>query len=518
MANTNDFVPFAIGVGANVETPATWQADAIRSLGIVSGTLLSAKLNTVLRQSASVTAMIAQFTADHGPSNVQDNGDLVTLESQFTSALSAAIAGNLPGFVLKAGDTMTGPLNVPRLQLAASDAIVNYDPAAPLNEKYFDSYAANGVFVFRTVSDNYSTAVDVLTVTRNGTLPSLAWVGTESHAGYSSLSGGGSAPTMAPLDASQNLATTAFVTAAVNAIPSTAFVKSVNSVAPTSGTTNIQLVPANIGAVNLAGDTMTGGLVVPRLQIGATQSIVHYDPAAGVDDKYFDSYAASGQLFYRTVNDANTLATAWLTVTRTGITPALSWVGTETHSGYASLNGGASAPTMAAGDSSANVASTAFVTKAITAATPAGKMIAWADSFGPLQNPAMTQPYPASTTPLYLYPVDTGGGTLVIVGPTFSSSTATQTITFTFTNPQPDSNYTVRGLYVINGSSSTSSTTIYGSDGTPTGSSPSGWVSSSATLPLTTGVVTKSTTGFSINLNSSGGASAVFLTNLLVVR
>lgn len=103
---TNDFVAFAIGSGANVEPPTTWAADPVLAQGFQAGNASSAKANTALRQATSIAAMIAQFTANYGPGNVQDNGDLATLLSQFKAALSGV-------FLPLAGGTMTGPLKAP---------------------------------------------------------------------------------------------------------------------------------------------------------------------------------------------------------------------------------------------------------------------------------------------------------------------------------------------------------------------------------------------------------------------
>ena len=87
MANSNDFLPFATGSGANILTPAQYAALTARSQGFVAGIAQSIEANTVWRQATFVAAMIAQFTADYGPSDVHDDGVLANLEAQFISAL-----------------------------------------------------------------------------------------------------------------------------------------------------------------------------------------------------------------------------------------------------------------------------------------------------------------------------------------------------------------------------------------------------------------------------------------------
>ena len=91
MSNSNDFQAFAVGSGANVETPSVWDVDSVFSLGFQAGILPSIKLNTALRQSTSIAAMIGAFTAAYGPGNVQDNGNIATLLSQFEAALQSYV-------------------------------------------------------------------------------------------------------------------------------------------------------------------------------------------------------------------------------------------------------------------------------------------------------------------------------------------------------------------------------------------------------------------------------------------
>jgi len=51
--------------------------------------LLKENLNTAMRQSSSISTMIANFIADNQAADVQDDGDLVTLLAQFTAALAS---------------------------------------------------------------------------------------------------------------------------------------------------------------------------------------------------------------------------------------------------------------------------------------------------------------------------------------------------------------------------------------------------------------------------------------------
>ena len=80
---TNDYVPFATGGGANVESPASWAADATRLTGFVTGTAPSTKFNTALRQASETAAMIGQFINTKGNLNANDDGNITTLMNSF---------------------------------------------------------------------------------------------------------------------------------------------------------------------------------------------------------------------------------------------------------------------------------------------------------------------------------------------------------------------------------------------------------------------------------------------------
>lgn len=93
MPNSNDFLMFATASGANVLPPATWATTPVRSTGFQSGLGKSIEVSTAIRQAAFVAAMVAQFTADLGPGNVLDNGNLSAFEAQFEAALKALVGG-----------------------------------------------------------------------------------------------------------------------------------------------------------------------------------------------------------------------------------------------------------------------------------------------------------------------------------------------------------------------------------------------------------------------------------------
>jgi hypothetical protein len=94
----NELKPFAIGVGANVLTPAEWSADATRTVGFVAGVAPSEKVNTAWRQTAFCSAMIGQFTVNGTGLDVLDDGNVDEFERRFREAIR------------RTGNSIDGPL------------------------------------------------------------------------------------------------------------------------------------------------------------------------------------------------------------------------------------------------------------------------------------------------------------------------------------------------------------------------------------------------------------------------
>ena len=93
MGNQSQFLPFATGAGANILPPGTLGLMTAIQQGFQSGILEPYDLNSVLRQSSFVAAMIAQFTADYGPNAVNDDGNLPNFEANFVAALHEFFIG-----------------------------------------------------------------------------------------------------------------------------------------------------------------------------------------------------------------------------------------------------------------------------------------------------------------------------------------------------------------------------------------------------------------------------------------
>lgn len=83
----NEFLPFGAAGGANVMSQSDYNALASRLTGFVAGIALSAQLNKVWRQSASIAALMGQLITNHSGSDALDNGNIATLLSQLETVL-----------------------------------------------------------------------------------------------------------------------------------------------------------------------------------------------------------------------------------------------------------------------------------------------------------------------------------------------------------------------------------------------------------------------------------------------
>jgi hypothetical protein len=84
---TNEFLPFASAVGANVISQAAFTALSGRASGFVAGEAQSSQANKVWRQASFMAAAIGQFVANNGGVDVVDDGDVTGLERRIFRAL-----------------------------------------------------------------------------------------------------------------------------------------------------------------------------------------------------------------------------------------------------------------------------------------------------------------------------------------------------------------------------------------------------------------------------------------------
>lgn len=86
----NQIKQLASSGGANVLTPSAYAAlTALLANGFTAGIAPSIQVNTVLRQTSFVAAMLAQFIADQSGNDVNDDGNVAGLEANLVLAVNA---------------------------------------------------------------------------------------------------------------------------------------------------------------------------------------------------------------------------------------------------------------------------------------------------------------------------------------------------------------------------------------------------------------------------------------------
>lgn len=92
---TNQYLPFAIGGGANTISAAAYQALAgtVVSVGFQPGPALSEQMNTVLRQTTVGIAALAALAADFAAYNMMDDSSVVNFRNGLKAAIEALSAG-----------------------------------------------------------------------------------------------------------------------------------------------------------------------------------------------------------------------------------------------------------------------------------------------------------------------------------------------------------------------------------------------------------------------------------------
>ena len=113
---TNEILPFAQGVGANVQDQASYTAEPLRSSGNVAGIARSNVNNKALRQASVIAAGIAQFMADRQANNITDSATPANISAWMALAVQSL--------------SSTDFLNTARIDVASASTI-NLTTAAP---------------------------------------------------------------------------------------------------------------------------------------------------------------------------------------------------------------------------------------------------------------------------------------------------------------------------------------------------------------------------------------------------
>src|SRR5215469_16878219 len=110
-----DFVPFATGGGANIESMPAYLADPQLQTGNLPGLARANFNNRTLRQGAFVAAGVSTFIYQTLSIYVPDDGNMANWVANFKAALQAFITpgGTLPGgpYLPLSGGTMAGNIN-----------------------------------------------------------------------------------------------------------------------------------------------------------------------------------------------------------------------------------------------------------------------------------------------------------------------------------------------------------------------------------------------------------------------
>ena len=99
MTAVNQFEQFATGGAANTLTPAAYAAlTSLLLNGYQTGTASSQQINTTLRQSAFIAAMIGQFIANETGNNANDDNNMSVLLANFILGVQNSLTTNINGW------------------------------------------------------------------------------------------------------------------------------------------------------------------------------------------------------------------------------------------------------------------------------------------------------------------------------------------------------------------------------------------------------------------------------------
>lgn len=131
MTVQNDFIPIATAGGANVASQATFAAAPETTAGFANGEIpTSALWNKMLRQSASIAAMLAAFVVFGGTPMV-DDGNVVTKAAAMQAAFRTRLIANQTFYIAATGSDSNSGLVVGSPWLTLQHAInviqQNYD-------------------------------------------------------------------------------------------------------------------------------------------------------------------------------------------------------------------------------------------------------------------------------------------------------------------------------------------------------------------------------------------------------
>lgn len=84
---TTDYLPVAVGGGANVDSQGNFNGSGYQLQGFTAGTAQSAQANKIWRQSSMIAAAVANLIMNELGINVNDDGNLPNLITNLTKAV-----------------------------------------------------------------------------------------------------------------------------------------------------------------------------------------------------------------------------------------------------------------------------------------------------------------------------------------------------------------------------------------------------------------------------------------------
>ena len=176
MPTENDFLPFACGASANVETQSAWAGDAVVTNGFQSGTANSVQVNKVLRQASIMASMLAQFIVDNSGQPALDNGTTATLEANLKAAINALIALGLVPYAPLNSPALTGNPTAPTQ--ATSDNSVHIATTAWVINAVASGLYNAGFASLNAASANLTTLITNSPATGDSSnhVPNTSWV------------------------------------------------------------------------------------------------------------------------------------------------------------------------------------------------------------------------------------------------------------------------------------------------------------------------------------------------------
>ncbi|MCC8367386.1 hypothetical protein J8V57_14095 [Xenorhabdus sp. PB61.4] len=102
MSNQNDFKAFATGGNANIPSQEDYQNSPVLDVGFTKSLDITL-LNKALRQSSTMSSVLANFISTQCDENVFDNGDVSSLNEMFNDALKNHEKKQFPNQLMQNG-------------------------------------------------------------------------------------------------------------------------------------------------------------------------------------------------------------------------------------------------------------------------------------------------------------------------------------------------------------------------------------------------------------------------------